>query len=310
MILQLFYLILSILALYWGAELALESAEKIGWSLGLSPLVIGLFIVGFGTSLPEFFASHAASLHGQFPMAIGNIIGSNLANILLIFGLLGLISEFVLSNKAIGRQLLFHLLLSVFFTIVMLQTELGLASGLLLGVLFVAYLSINIHKMERWRSHLEKKVVEMKSISFLILGLAFLYGGGELLVYSGRALGTIFGVSTFIISAVLVALGTSLPELVMALVIVKKKKNPDLIIGNLIGSNVFNVAFVLASLGIYRIPLKSSYVYDTLTLLFAALFLVILYILKRNFGKLFGFSFLVLYGLTLVRWIYYTNPES
>ena len=103
MILQIGLLILSIVALYYGAEFALESAEKIGLYIGFSPLVIGLLIVGFGTSLPEFFVSQVACFNDQSPMAVGNIVGSNVANLFLIMGLSGVMADLFILRKEIRR---------------------------------------------------------------------------------------------------------------------------------------------------------------------------------------------------------------
>ncbi len=306
MILQLFFLLLSISALYKGANTALDAAEKIGLVLGLSPLIIGLFIVGFGTSLPEFFVSHSTSLHGQFPMAVGTIVGSNLANLFLIMGIVGCISNLYLLKKDVGRQFMFHLLLSILLVIIMSQKMYGPAAGCVLGIFFAAYIIFNMHGIKRSNNNATNKTIGIKVFVFLIVGFALLYGGGELLVYSGKNLGQLFGISTFFISAVFVAFGTSFPELVTSLVAVKKRKNSDLIVGNLIGSNIFNAALVLASICFYRIPLVRGYFYDSITLLFGAAFLMILFISKKNFGKLSGFFFLIVYGLTIVRWLIYS----
>ena len=138
---------------------------------------------------------------------------------------------------------------------------------------------------------------------FLLIGFSLLYGGGELLVYSGVNLGELFGVSTFVISAIFVAFGTSFPELVTSIVAIKNGKNSDLITGNLIGSNIFNVAMVMGSLGIYQFNFEDNYFWDVMTLLFAALFLILLYFLKKNFNRWSGLLFLAIYGVSVYRWI-------
>ena len=137
----------------------------------------------------------------------------------------------------------------------------------------------------------------------LILGLLLLFGSGELLVYSGGNLAQLLGISDFVISAVLVALGTSLPELAAGLAAVLKKKDTDLIVGNLLGSNIFNVAFILASLGPYGLPLRPEYLVDALTILGAALFLWALGLLGRDFGRGSAALFLALYFTAVFRWI-------
>ena len=302
MTLQAFLLIISILALYYGAEMTLETAEKIGLSLNLSPLVIGLLIVGFGTSLPELFVSHSAAVQGQFPMAIGNIVGSNIANILLIMGFVGVVSKLPLVKKDIYKQLVFHFFLTILLCLVLLQESLSWVSALALVFFFIVYLKLNV-KSVGYKTGQKRESVGIGVWIVLFFGFALLYGGGKLLVYSGRNLGDLLGISTFVISAIFVAFGTSFPELVTSMVAVKKRKNFDLIVGNLLGSNVFNVSFVLSSLALYQVPLMEKYLYDALTLLVLALFLLGMSLLKKNVGRGVGLSFLILYGLTVARWL-------
>ena len=292
----------SLVALYCGAEMALAAAEKVGLAFGLSPLAVGLVIVGFGTSLPEFFVSHSACLHGDFPMSVGNILGSNIANLFLIMGIVGSIATLRLAGREVLVQLILHLAVTALLAAVLyLETVYSLLAGSALGVLFVVYLWINFKSADTTGAVGER--AGAKTFAALVLGLALLYGGGELLVYSGGNLGEMLGVSTFVISAIFVAFGTSFPELVTCLVAVKNRRDTDLIVGNLVGSNVFNVAFVFASLAPYRIPLDGGYFADALSLLVAACFLIGLYAFRGNFGRLSGVLFLAAYGASLWRWL-------
>ncbi|MCO4793259.1 MAG: calcium/sodium antiporter [Bacteriovoracaceae bacterium] len=310
MLLQVLLLIVSIVALYYGAEFALESAEKIGRYFGLSPLVIGLLIVGFGTSLPEFFVSQLSSYRGQSPMAIGNIVGSNIANLFLILGVSGLMVPLHIIRGEIRKQLLLHIVLTAVFCITLLQGAFVWWSAIMLFLFFSFYLWNTLHEMRKERKlrsemdeEEEKENINIMTFSLLILGFGFLYGGGELLVYSGSNLGKLMGVSNYVISAVFVAFGTSFPELVTAILACVKKKNTDLITGNIIGSNVFNVSFVLMSLYPYGIQYTSTYFVEMGLLIFAALFLVALSLLKKNFTKIPGVLFLSCYFGTVYYWI-------
>ncbi|TNF28736.1 MAG: calcium/sodium antiporter [Deltaproteobacteria bacterium] len=308
MLLQVLLLVISIIALYYGAEFALESAEKIGRFFGLSPLVIGLLIVGFGTSLPEFFVSQLASARGQSPMALGNIVGSNVANLFLILGVSGVMTRLYITSDAIKSQLLVHIVLTLILTITLFQTGLLWWTALMLFAFFVFYLWNTFREMKRDR-HLredeesEKEAIELITIGLLVVGFALLYGGGELLVYSGTNLGELMGVSPYVISAVFVAFGTSFPELVTAILACVKKKNTDLITGNIIGSNIFNVSFVMMSLFPYSIKFDSTYKVELILLIFASLFLAGLSFMKRNFGKIPGALFLSGYIGAVYYWI-------
>ena len=148
-----------------------------------------------------------------------------------------------------------------------------------------------------------KKKIDFKIVAKLILGFALLYGGGELLVSSGTALGKIFGISSYIISAIFIAFGTSFPELVTALIACLKKKNTDLITGNIIGSNIFNVAFVLGGLGFYNVKIEQNFHVEMYLLGAAAIFLMLLALIKKNFGRPAGILFLASYGFVVFHWI-------
>jgi cation:H+ antiporter len=308
MLLQVLLLVISIIALYYGAEFALESAEKIGRFFGLSPLVIGLLIVGFGTSLPEFFVSQLASYRGQSPMALGNIVGSNVANLFLILGVSGLMTRLYITSDAIRSQLLVHIALTIVLTITLAQSGLIWWTALMLFGFFVFYLWNTFREMKRDR-HLredeesEEEAIHLLTFGVLILGFALLYGGGELLVYSGTNLGQLMGVSPFVISAVFVAFGTSFPELVTAVLACVKKKNTDLITGNIIGSNVFNVSFVMMSLFPYNIQYDTTYKVELGLLIFAAFYLATLSFVKKNFNWLSGGIFLSGYFGAVYYWI-------
>lgn len=309
MTLQVVILILSIVALYFGAEFALDGAEKIGLFFGLSPLVIGLLLIGFGTSLPEFFVSQIACFNGEPGIALGNIVGSNIANLFLIMGISGLITPLFLLQKDIKRQLFIHLALTLLLVAVVFYLNVTPLTSVILFLFFSFFLwdIFNEMKKERKLRNPEDEPEEVEKLEVavfgkLLAGFVLLYLGGEYLVSSGTALGKIWGVPSYVISAVFVAFGTSFPELVTALIACIKKKNTDLITGNIIGSNIFNVAFVMGSIGIYDIEIKQSFAMEMSVLGFASLFLLALVFLKKNFGKVGGLIFLSTYGFVVYRW--------
>ena len=290
MYIQILILILAIVALYFGAEFALDAAEKIGLYFGMSPLVIGLVLIGFGTSLPEFFVSQLACLNGEPEIAMGNIIGSNIANLFLIMGLSGLLTPLYIMSQDIRRQVLIHVLLTVFLTVIILYIGINPLTTVLLALFFGVYLWDTFAQMRKQRQlrNIEDEAEEVEKLEVfvfgkLLVGFIFLYFGGEYLVKSGTEIGKLSGIPAYVISAIFVAFGTSFPELVTALIACAKKKNTDLITGNIIGSNIFNVTFVMGSIGIYEVPIRQNYNVELGALMFAALFLVMLVMVKRNF---------------------------
>ena len=308
---QFIYFIFSIWALYWGAELALEAAEKIGLYLGMSPLVIGLILIGFGTSLPELFVSHLAIDKGESSIAIGNIIGSNVANIFLIMGVSSLLAPLLISTKEILTQLLIHLALTSLLAVIAFTVGFTQLSSAILLIFFVSYLSFTFYDMMKSRKkkrELEEEAEKVESLGLMIYlkllgGFSLLFIGGELIVSSGTVIGKHFGISTYVISAVFMALGTSFPELVTAIIACSKKKDTDLITGNIIGSNIFNVALVLGSVGIYAPLDKITINVEMYLLLGVSILFVLLYLLKQKIGKLIGLFFLATYGFAVFHWI-------
>jgi len=296
---QFLFLILSLAVLYFGAEFALSGAEKVGKYFGLSPLVIGLVIVGFGTSLPEFFVSQISCWTGHPELALGNIVGSNIANLFLIMGISGLLTELHISKSEIKEQMIWHLALTALLIFVLTRQDFSLLSAFLLGSFFVIYMGKTYRKMKKDKISEEpdpnREPLSAMVVGKLMLGFILLYVGGELLVKSGSELGRLLGIKEYVISAIFVAFGTSLPELITALIACWKKKDADLIAGNIIGSNIFNVAFVMASLGGYTITFDRAFSFEIAVLLGASLFLLGLSVMRKNFFRLSGGFFLVIY---------------
>lgn len=241
MLVQVAILVLAIVALYFGAEFALDAAEKVGLYFGMSPLVIGLLLIGFGTSLPEFFVSQIACFKGEPGMALGNIVGSNIANLFLIMGVSGIIAPLYILQKEIKRQMWLHLLLTSLLAFVVFYLGVTPLATIILGLFFMGYLWDTFREMRKGRElrnsdndedNLEK--LEVMTFVKLMAGFVLLYFGGDFLVSSGSQIGVLMGVPSYVISAVFVAFGTSFPELVTALIACWKGKNTDLIIGNII----------------------------------------------------------------------------
>lgn len=311
MLVSILILLAAIALLYFGAEFSLEASEKIGKKLGMSPLLIGMLLVGFGTSLPELFVGHIASLKGNSGIALGSLVGSNVANTFLILGICAFVSKLSLQNLTLRPHLWIHLLLALALAIVLQRASIDyVAGGILLAVIFIYLFYIfkemkeeNIeccdHKLTKEESIGNPVLVSLK----MFLGFFMLYLGGEFLVKSSSDICVSLGVSEYIISAIFVAFGTSFPELVTALVASIKKKDTDLIVGNIVGSNLFNCAFILGSLSYYRINIAQSFLYEICALAFGSVILVLIAYTSKSFFRKTGFLFLCTYAAMVLHWL-------
>lgn len=309
MLVQVVLLIVSVVFLYIGAELALDAAERVGRYLGLSPLLIGLIIVGFGTSLPEFFVGQLACFRGESDLALGNIVGSNVANLFLILGLTGIFTTLFILRAEIKAQFIFHVVLTVILGYFLKQDKIGLVATSVFVLFFGVYLLHTFKQMNSQRQMVhfdlddEKVQLTLLDITKLVAGFGLLYAGGEVLVSAGTKLALLVGISRYVVSAVFVAFGTSFPELVTSFIACVKKKNTDLITGNIIGSNIFNVSFVLASIGPYGVETKNNFNLEIGALLFGGLYLLLLSLFKKNFGRWSGILFLSCYVGIIYYWV-------
>lgn len=315
MLLSLGFILAAIVILYFGAEITLESAEKVGKRLGLSPLTIGMLLVGFGTSLPEFFVGHIAGIRGQPGIAMGSLIGSNIANMFLILGVCGLFARLNVQGKSLREHLFVHLALAFVLTFVLNQTSLNLLTASPLLALLLLYLFFIYKDMKRMKSQKESATLvedpaapkEKSDTPILVLkmnfGFGLLYVGGELLVKGGTDFGTAIGISEYIISAIFIAFGTSFPELVTAVMAAYKKKDTDIIIGNIVGSNLFNCAFIMGSLGIYEFGITQSFKWELIALFIGSAILLLLNFIKRDLYRLTSVIYLALYGASVAHWL-------
>lgn len=292
-------LIASVVILYFGAEFSLDASEKVGNKLGLSPLIVGMLLIGFGTSLPEFFVGHIAGIQGKAGIAVGSLVGSNIANMFLILGVSGFIAKMNLSHPSLKHQLMVHLGLGFILWFVLTRSVLDVftAAPLILLCGFYLYLLFLDFKKDKDRESDKEKEDFNPGIVFFKLfgGFGMLYLGGELLVKSGSDLCNLLGISEYIVSAIFIAFGTSFPELVTSVMAVAKKKDTDLIVGNIVGSNLFNCAFILGSLGIYEFKLTDNFSVEIYSLLFGAAVLLLLGLIKKPLSKLTSVIFLGTY---------------
>lgn len=305
MLLEIILLVASLALLFFGAEFSLEGSEKVGLKLGLSPLAIGMLLVGFGTSLPEFFVGHIAAVKGEMGIALGTLVGSNIANMFLILGICGFYTTLTITHKSLQQQLLIHLALGIILYFIIQQGHLNvyIASPLIgLCGLYLYLLYRDLRKNPEPASKERIKNMPLLMIKMLA-GFGMLYLGGELLVKAGTDLCDRFGVEAYIVSAIFIAFGTSFPELVTSLLACYKQKDTDLILGNIIGSNLFNCAFILGSLGIYDFTIAVPLKIEVYALIAGALYLVLNSYTKKTFFRFSALSFLAAYSYMVGHWM-------
>ena len=308
------YLIGGLILLFIGAEGLIRGSSNLAIKIGITPLVVGLTVVAFGTSAPELVVSLKAALIGNSSIALGNVIGSNIANIALILGVGALIRPLDVHANVIMREIPIMIGISILLIILLLDGELGLIDGIIFVAGIVVYTIVNIILARKeknpevdaeFKEGLESKLGVPISIVFMIVGLGLLILGANLFVQSAIAIAKLFYLSDAVIGLTIVAVGTSLPELITSIVAAYKKE-ADIAIGNVVGSNIFNILSILGITAII-IPISSagiSYV-DLGIMLIAA---IILFPLSRT-----GFSITRWEGAILlagyVIYIYHLIPK-
>lgn len=252
------FIIIGFVALVKGADCLVDGASSIAKRFGISDLVIGLTVVAFGTSMPEFVVNMVSVGEGSTELAITNILGSNIINTLVILGLTAVIFPIASQKHSRNFDIPMSILAGIVILVaVLLEHRLSRISGgvLLLVFLYFLYETFRHAKAHPDESETVKPMSVGKAIIFLLIGFAGLVIGGELIVKSAVNIATRMGVSEAIIGLTVVALGTSLPELATS-IIAAGKHNCDIALGNVIGSNIFNVFFVLGTSATIR-PLPS-----------------------------------------------------
>lgn len=237
-----------------GADILIDGASSLARKFGVPPLVVGLTVVAFGTSAPELAVSIIGVLKGSSDLVIGNIVGSNIANILLILGVTATITPIAMKHQVVWKDIPFTLLSALAFLFLANDWIFGkspnmisLTDGVLLLVFFSLFLYYTFSVAKKKKNEEEKlfpKHKPLKALLYILLGLLGLVVGGKWIVDGAIAIATGFGVSESIIGLTIVAVGTSLPELATSIVSAFKKET-DIAVGNIIGSNIFNTFLIL-----------------------------------------------------------------
>ena len=319
MILSILLLIVGFVALILGANWLVDGATSVGIRAKLSPLIIGLTIVAFGTSLPELIINVFSCIKGSSGLAIGNIVGSNIMNILLILGVASVIYPIDVDRISIRRDIpagfVATVALFVFANFTWGNLTINWIEGLLLLALAACYLVLTMKKNDSTgkkdgsTTNTEVEIIQLpmpwgKTILYLVFGIVGLYIGGELVSNNAQTIAKAWGMSDAMIGLTVVAMATSLPELITSIV-AATKKNSGIAIGNVLGSNILNIFVVLGISGLIT-PLQFDVqMNNTLYFLFGANALMLLFVFTGKGKKLSRFEgFLML--LAFIGFMTYT----
>lgn len=297
-----FFLILGLGILLAGGKLLVDSASSLALKFGMTPGLIGLTVVAFGTSAPELLVSVNAALKGSSDLALGNVIGSNISNISLILGVSAIVYPIAIQPSVLKLDYLVMVVSSLLFFFVSLNGEISNLEG---GVFFLLLIGVNLYFISKMKTdsndEADTEIVPQpiwKGLSFLVLGIVGLYFGSELLVNNAVTISKTFGVSERIIGVTIVAIGTSLPELVTSIIAAIDRKT-DLAIGNILGSNIFNVLCIIGVTSLIQ-PIQVSEAFIQKDFFWMLGFTTLLLPAMRSKNGLVGWQgivLVILYGL-------------
>lgn len=295
----------GLLLLLVGGEGLVRGSVILAKIFGLSTLVIGLTVVSFGTSAPELVVCVQSALSGHSDIAIGNVIGSNISNILLIIGFTACIYPIYINKKLLKLDAPILLLYTVLLILFCIGDYLYRIEGIFLFLSIIIYNWYTVRKAQKNPEEDIDLDVDMEALQkykwwhgviFVLVGIFALAYGSEILVKGSVSLAKIFGISEAVIGLTIVAVGTSMPEL-MTSSVAAYRKEADIALGNIVGSNIFNILGILGATSIVKpIPISPEFFQrDSWVLLFATLVLIIIMKTQEKFNKLAGVLFLVMY---------------
>jgi cation:H+ antiporter len=295
---------LSLFLLYIGGEGALKGVLVIARKFKLSNILVSAVIIGFGTSLAELTVSVEAVLIGSPDIALGNIIGSNIANILLVTAIAALITPIMLKNLKINRDIFVMIVASLLLLFFKFIDWLNFYSGVIFLLILFSYISYSYFQDQKDNGKNEENLENLsliKSIIYSVIGLTTLILGGWLLVNSSIKIAQSYGISEAVIGLTIVAVGTAIPELTTTIIASIKKHN-DLVIGNILGSNIFNILGILGvTLLIENIPVTDEMMKKGIWEMIAAtLFFIIILRFAKSISKLIASFMLTSYAIYIV----------
>lgn len=299
-VLQIVFLALGFFLLVKGADWFVDGASGLARKLGIPQLVIGLTIVAMGTSLPEAAVSISAALRGNAEITIGNIVGSNILNILIILGVTALIATLKVADSTVRYEIPFMIVVT--FVLLWLGYTGGQVTrleGIVLWVLFLLYLRY-LYMMAKKGKEEEREAEQLstaKIIGLILAGVVMIVAGSNFAVEGASNLAKAHGISQRFIGLTIVALGTSLPELVTS-VSAARKHNADIAIGNIVGSNIFNILFIVGTTALITpVTVASGFVVDTLIAAAVGILLFVCVARTKELRKKAGIVMLLAYIL-------------
>ena len=291
MLLQIVYIVIGVVLVLWGADRLTDGAVGIATRLNIPQIVIGLTIVAMGTSMPEFCVSLVSALKGTADLAVGNVVGSNVFNALLIVGVTALVAPMTILRQTVRKDIPFALVASMLLVLMCLDGTLSRIDALVLLSLFGFFMYVTLQaglsakKADKQDASDEPAEAQapmswLRAGLFIIIGLGCLIGGSNLFVGGATAVATELGISDAVVGLTVVAMGTSLPELATS-VVAARKGNSGIAIGNALGSNVFNILLILGLTGaITPLTLQGITTLD-LTMLVVSMMLLWLFSLTK-----------------------------
>ena len=302
LLLQVVLLVIGFTMLVKGADYFVDGAAGIATKFGIPQLVVGLTIVAMGTSAPEAAVSITGAMSGAADIAVGNVVGSNILNILIILGITGVITTVAVQKSTLFIEIPFMLAITVVLIFLGLSgNELTFVEGIIFWVLFIIYL-VYLYILAKKGTDEEKAEDRpvWKLLLFVIAGGVVVVLGANVSVNAATAIAEAIGISERFIGLTIVALGTSLPELV-ASVTAARKGNADIAIGNIVGSNIFNILFVLGTSALITpIPYQSNFLVDGIIAVAAGVLLWIATIKNKALGRIGGIVMLLCYAAYFV----------
>lgn len=302
-VLQFVLLVIGFVLLMKGADWFVDGASKIADKFGIPHIVIGLTIVAFGTSAPEAAVSISAALKGSVDLAISNVLGSNIMNVLLILGLSSIIYPLAVKKSAIKFDIPFVFAVSVLMLVFgAMDGNIGRIDGLIFWALLIGYIIYMIQLTKK--SQAEDEDFEpagendkiWKLLLLIIVGGVMIVAGSNVTVDAASNIATEFGMDERLIGLTIVAFGTSLPELVTSCIAAKKKET-DIAIGNIVGSNLFNILFVLGTSAVITpITYQSKFIFDNVVAILVMVVLWLFVFRKQKLSRAGGIVMLVMYA--------------
>lgn len=300
MLISLLLVALGIALLFGGGEMLVDNAKKLAFAFGMSPMAVGLTVVAFATSAPELAAALTANLKGSPDLAVGNAVGSNIANVGLILGLTALFFTLPATTRFVRRELAFMVVVTVVaYPLMLTDLELSRVEGGLMFLILVVFIWLLLRDPDHQTVEVAGEDVSSpvwKSSLGVLIGIGLLVGGAQSLVTGASEIARGMGISERIIGLTMVAIGTSLPELAASLV-AGRKGETDIILGNIVGSNIFNILCILGLTALVS-PLEVAGAIMTLDywlMLGLAVMLLAFLTLNRRITHVEGLTLLVAY---------------